>query len=315
MISEKTVNVATEKTLAELLRGLSGFIRDKATQNGLSINAFCLKYGLNNTTLSNYINGKKFPDSRALLEVAQALKAETGEPITLSLLQDLIDPPDEPYQGDFEKYKNAGAGQNLLRQFDLLPLDAQLKIIPELQRQFARTIELAAAPRGNALAILLREEMVRRGVGVSAFARAIAVDEKLVGRAVKSLPIDDYPLSELRQLAREVRDENGNYGNLARFFPMVGIVHIRLLVEKFMDEKSIDSVAELVDYLLIVSEVTVGSRSRLNLIKSVEKMLETERLISQNDPAFEQIIPVLGKELGFNSVTDFVSFLQKDCSC
>jgi transcriptional regulator with XRE-family HTH domain len=311
------VKTSKPKSALPELRRLSGFIRDKATSNGLSLHGFCQKYELNTATINNYVNCQQLPDVRVLLDLARALRKETGEAIGLVTLVGLIDDLEGAVDGKdsgFE-YRESVLGKDLVKQFAALSFSARLRIIPALQRQIGHDIDIAFGAPQDVAAILVADELFRQGVGRDSYAKKAGIDPSFFRSVATAKTPADARISDIRKLAEHIRDADGDYGNLQLFLNLLGFhVHISSMINGLMEERSIATVADLVDYLLRAGETSATPKQRVDLVRSIEAMIASDKMVSHNDDAYTKIIPALSKELGFDNLQQFVDFATRSCS-
>jgi hypothetical protein len=298
--------------LPELER-LSWFIQDTATCQGKTRTEFYRTYGLSPQTIENYVHCQKFPMVETLVRLAAALRVESGQRISANTLLQLIDPVEDELNGATLGLIERASVQadQLLKQFKELPYQERLQILPELQRQTSRDVVFATGQPEEVLSLLVEIEQQTSGHPLKRLAQKAGLDVEIFELICRRLEIPDLSMDDVRRVSSVIRDESGNYGNVARFMMLMGFSNsIKQLTEDYMQARGLESVAELVDKLLLLGETSATAKQRRQMVDSVALMLEHDRLISQHDSVYEKIVPVLCKELGFDRVSDLVAALR-----
>lgn len=309
--------IKQEPQYYEELERLSGFIKKTIESSQFnSVHDFCVAYGFNNSTLAGYLNCLKFPESKKLVELAKALRHASGEPISAATLFGLIDPVEGEIDGAEvgKEYKVNVSAEQYLNNYEALPVDGRIKIIPEIMRAIARDVEIATASRSKVAEILLREELRTRGVGLEALAKRSDIDLMLLEAIfTQSSLSEDITLIDIRKVAQTIRDKDGNYDNLAEFISLLGFqMSVKKLINQFMQRHGLRTAREIGDHLIAASKTKATKEKRSDIADAIQWMIENNKLIPQTHGCYEAIMSTLATELGFDGIEQMLEYLSND---
>lgn len=305
------------------MRRFAWFLRHQIEDvAGTSVEGFARRHGLSGATLRNYLNQRQFPDLKILILLAEALRRETGEAIGVQTLIGMLDPFGEKQVSAaqaLKSYEPLPKPLEILGWFNELSLEERVEIAPQLLRRIALDAELKNCRPSRALAVLIQDELARKHWGINRFAEAYQIPAEILAQAIRAgeLLADEtppqVPVATIRKIAENVRDPEGNYGNLPLFCRLFGFpVELRAIICRFSSERGIASTTDLVQYLLDRSgSDSFSEEQKRDLVAALEQAMAQNEIPNQLTPLFQIVLSELAQELGFYSLFELLEVLTQ----